>query len=73
MLFDRFLLPVESCDLSQTRRVVIIGFLGQSEFFGKHSGPNFLQNKFSQSSLIYLSPEKLRQTFTFLILQNFNF
>ena len=42
MLFDRFLLPVESRDLSQTRKILIIGLLGQAEFFGKHSGPNFL-------------------------------
>ena len=44
-------------------------------FFWKtfvHSCPNFLQNESSQFSQIYLPPEKLRQMFTFSILQNFN-
>ena len=80
---DRFLLAVESRDLSQTDKIFIIGsFFGQAELFGKHfflkktfvhPGSNFLQNKSSQSSEIYLSSKKLRQMFTFSILQNLNF
>ena len=35
MLFDRFLLAVESRDLSQTDKILEIKFFGQAEFFGK--------------------------------------
>ena len=71
--FDRFLLYAESCDLSKNwqnpyNRV----FIGQTEFFSRHfflkktfahSGSNFPQNESSQSSWIYLSPEKLFQLY----------
>ena len=82
MSFDRFLLAVESRDLSQANKILIIrsSVVKLSSlvntFFWKtfvHSGPNFLQNEFSQSSQIYLSPEKLRQMFTFSNVQKFNF
>ena len=81
MSFDRFLLAVESRDLSQADKILImrspLAKLSSlvNTFFLKnvHLDPNFLQNESSQSSQIYLSPEKLRQMFTFSILQNFNF
>ena len=36
-------------------------------------GPSFRQNESSQSSQIYLSPEKLRHTFTFQFCKNLIF
>ena len=72
MSFDRFLLAVESQYLKLTK-VLYECLLSQAEWWVaellllslNNWGLTFLQNKCSQSSEIYLSPEKLRKVFTF--------
>ena len=69
MSFDKFLLAVESRDLSQADKSIIRVSSFQSWVMGSRTsflslndwGLNFLQNECSQSSQIYLSPEKLRK------------
>ena len=70
MSFDKFLLAVESRDLSQADKSV---FFPKSEWLVaellflslNNWGLKFLQNECSQSSQIYLSPKKLKKMFTF--------
>ena len=63
MSFDKFLLAVESRDLSQADKSIIkvssFPELGSRPSFSVSQQLNFLQNEYSQSSQIYLSPEKL--------------
>ena len=66
MCFDRFLLAVESRDLSQADKSINRVFSvpnwvmsSKTSFFVYQAwGLNFLKTKFCQSSQIYLSPEK---------------
>ena len=85
MSFDKFLLAVESRDLSQADKSIIWVFACPSWVMGSkisylslnNWGLNFLQNECFQSSQIYLLPEKLRKTqenlANFWIDQNNNF
>ena len=76
MSFDRFLLAVESRDLSQADMSV---FFPKAEWWVaellflslNNRGLNFLQNECSQSAQIYLSLEKTEKNFYFSILQIF--
>ena len=70
MSFDKFLLAFESRDLSQADKsnIRVSSFQKLSDGKAKllflslnNEGLNFLQNEWSQSSHIYLSPEKLRK------------
>ena len=69
MCFDKFLLTVEWRDLSQADRSIIRVSSFQSWVMGSRTSflslnnwdLNFLQNEYSQSSQIYLSPKKLRK------------
>ena len=71
MSYDKFLLAVESCDLSQADKSIIrvssfpnwVMSSGTSFSVSHAWGLNFLQNEFCQSSHIYLSPENCLQSF----------
>ena len=77
MSFDRFLLAVESRDLSQADKSV---FFPKAEWWVaellfqslNNWGLNFLQNECSQYSQIYLSPEKTEKNVYLSILQILN-
>ena len=72
-------LAFESCDLSQADKSIIrvssfpnwIMSSGTSFSVSQAWGLSFLQNKFCQSSQIYLSPEKTEKTVYFLSLETF--
>ena len=73
MSFDKFLLAVESRDLSQADKSIIRVSSFPAEWWVAKLlfpslndwGLNFLQNECSQSSQIYLPPEKLRKRLLF--------
>ena len=73
MSFDRFLWLLSPVIYLKLTRVLYECLLSQAEWWVaellflslNNWGLNFLQNKCSQSSQIYLSPEKLRKVFTF--------
>ena len=79
MCFARFLLAFESRDLSQADKSIIrvssfpnwVMSSGTSFSVPQAWGLNFLQNKFCQSSHIYLSPEKTEETVYFSSLQKY--
>ena len=73
MCFDKFLLAVESRDLSQADKSIIrvysfpkLRMSSRTSFsVSQQLRPELFANECSQFSHIYLSPEKLRKVFTF--------